>query len=88
MLKCDLRKEAYRYIQERTSKLPVGSCNADHALSIPLDELRQLKEGTADPSTALVAALKQLFSGTVTEAEIDAHLVAPFKKQRDEGDTN
>ena len=82
MSKCDLRKEAYRYIQERLSKLPVGSCDADQGLSIPLHELRQLKEGVADPPAAVVAALKQLFRGTVTEAEIDAHLVKPFRGKK------
>ena len=82
MLKCDLRKEAYRYIRERLSKLPVGSRDADNGLSIPLDELTQLKEGVADPSEVLVATLKQLFRGTVTEDEIDAHLVKPFREEK------
>ena len=88
MSKCDLRKEAYRYIHERLGKLPVAYRDADQALSIPLDELRQLKEGVADPSEALVAALKRVFSGAVTEAEIDAHLVALFKKQIHGSETN
>jgi hypothetical protein len=30
----------------------------------------------------VVAALKQLFRGTVTEAEIDAHLVKPFREEK------
>lgn len=77
----DLRKDAYRYVLERLCKLPVRSCNVDRHLIIPLNELRLLKEGLADPSEALVASLKQLFKGTVTEAEIGAHLVAPFEKQ-------
>lgn len=64
------RKEAYRYILERLSKLPVASCAAEQYLSISLDELRLLKEGVTDPSAALVAALKQLFRGIITEAEI------------------
>jgi len=82
MSKCDLRREAYRYIQERLSKLHVGSYDADQALSIPLDGLRQFKEGVADPTAAVVAALNQLFKGTVTEAEIDAHLVKPFREEK------
>ena len=88
MSKCDLRKEAYRYIQERLSKLPVGSCDADQGLSIPLHELTQLKEGVADLSVVLVATFKQLFRGTVTEVEIDAHLVKPFRGKSDEGEMN
>ena len=79
MSKSVLRKEAYKYILEELSKLPVGSCDADRYLSIPLSELSLLKEGRADPSAALVASLKQLLKGTVTDAEIDAHLVAPFE---------
>ena len=82
MSKCDLRKEAYRYIQERLSKLPVGSCDADQSLSIPLHELTQLKEGVADPPAAVVATFKQLFKDTVTEAEIDAYLVKPFREEK------
>ncbi len=82
MSKCDIRKEACKYIQKRLRKLPVGSCDVDQGLSIPLDELTQLKEGVADPSVVLVATLKQLFRGTVTEAEIDAHLVKPFRGKK------
>ena len=40
------------------------------------------EEGLADPSAELVASLKQLLRGSVTEAEIDAHLVAPFQQRR------
>jgi hypothetical protein len=41
-----------------------------------------LKEGQADPSTELVALLKQLFKGTSTDAEIEAHLVVPFQQHK------
>jgi hypothetical protein len=41
-----------------------------------------LKEGLADPSDTLVALLKQLLKGSVTEAEIDTHLVVPFQQRR------
>jgi len=44
--------------------------------------------GVADPSVVLVATFKQLFRGTVTEAEIDAHLVKPFRGKNDEGEMN
>ncbi len=82
MSKYNLRKEAYRYIQEKLSKLPIDSCDPDQGLSIPLHELTQLKEGVADPSVVLVATFKRLFSGAVNEAEIDAHLVKPFRGKK------
>ena len=78
MSKCGLRKEAYRYIQAVLSKLPIGAPDVDRLLIISLEELRQLKEGTTDPSVSLVASLKKLLRGTVTEAEVEAHLVLPF----------
>jgi len=78
MSKCGLRKEAYRYIQAILSKLPIGASDVDRVLVISLEELSQLKEGVADPSALLVASLKKLLRGTVTEAEIEAHLVLPF----------
>jgi len=82
MSKNDLRKEAYRYIKESLSKLPASSRDADQNISISLEELRMLKEGIVDPSEALVAALKQLFKGIVAGTEIDAQLVAPFKRHK------
>jgi len=78
MSKCGLRKEAYRYIQAILSKLPIGASDVDRVLVISLEELRQLKEGAADPSVPLVASLKKLLRGNVTETEIEAHLVLPF----------
>ncbi len=78
--KSDLRKEAYKYISEVLSLLPVGSCYPDHYTIVLLSELVLLKEGSADPSAALVTSLKQLLEGTVAEAEIEAHLVVPFEK--------
>jgi hypothetical protein len=78
MSKRGLRKEAYRYIQAILSKLPIGASDVDLVLVISLEELRQLKEGVADPSASLVASLKKLLRGTVTEAEIEAYLVLPF----------
>jgi hypothetical protein len=78
--KSDLRKEAYKYISEGQSTLPVGSCDPDRYTIILLSELALLKEGSADPSAELVTSLKQLLEGTVAEAEIDVHLVVPFEK--------
>jgi hypothetical protein len=78
MSKYNLRKQAYRYIQERLGKLPVGCSGPDQGLCISLDELAQLKAGIADPSAMLVATFKQLFRGTIAEAEVDIRLVKPF----------
>ena len=63
-------------------KLHGFSYDADHPSTIPLNELMLLKEGLADPSDELVTSLKQLLRGFVPEAEIDAHLVAPFQQRR------
>jgi hypothetical protein len=73
-----VRKEAYQYILQRLSTLHTEVTNSDWMQSIPLDELRLLKEGIADPSTALVALLKDQLKGMVNDIEIDSHLVEPF----------
>jgi hypothetical protein len=78
-----LRREAYKYIAERLNKLSAGSCDRDPLPSIPLNEIRLLKNGLADPSRALVASIKQLLKGNVNEAEIEAYLVKPFEKYQD-----
>jgi len=80
MSEYDIRREAYRYILEKLTSLPVRAGNPNESPSITLSELMLLKEGLADPSAELVTLLKQLLRGYVTEAEIDAHLVAPFVK--------
>jgi len=73
-----LRKEAYRYIQAILSKLPIDPSDIDRSPVISLEELAKLKEGLADPSVSLIASLKKLLSGIVTEDEIEIHLVLPF----------
>jgi hypothetical protein len=78
MSKSQLRKMAYKYIKGQISKFHGLSVPADYSPVIPLDELMLLKEGLADPSAELVASLKQLLQGSISEAEINAHLVAPF----------
>jgi hypothetical protein len=80
MSRNQLRKEAYKYVLEELSSLPPRSSDLGSPPNISLNELMLLKEGLADPSAELVASLKQLFRGSVTEAEIDAHLVVPFNK--------
>lgn len=63
----------------RIHGLPI---NSEHSSVIPLHELMLLKDGLADPSPELVSSLKQFLKGSVTEAEIDAHLVTPFQQLR------
>jgi hypothetical protein len=82
MSKSQLRKTAYEYIKGQLSKIHGCSHDVEHPSIIPLDELMLLKEGLADPSAELVASLKQLFKGTSIDAEIEAHLVAPFKQRK------
>jgi hypothetical protein len=82
MSKSQLRKTAYEYIKEQIGKLHGFSYDADHPPTISLNELMLLKEGLADPSGELVALLKQLLKGSVTEADIDAHLVEPFQQRK------
>jgi hypothetical protein len=73
-----IRKEAYQYILHRLSTLHADMTRSEWDQSIPLDELRLLKEGLADPSDALVSVLKDLLKGMVNDIEIDSHLVEPF----------
>jgi hypothetical protein len=80
MSKSQLRKKAYKYIEQVLSKLHHTSSPADLPSIVPLEELMSLKEGQADPSVELVAALKQLLKGSVAESEIDTHLVTPFQR--------
>jgi hypothetical protein len=74
-----LRREAYKYSLERLSKLGIGYGDIDSLPNIPLDEIRLIKEGTADPSLALVASLKHLMRGIVDEREIENYLEKPFQ---------
>jgi hypothetical protein len=73
-----VRKEAYEYILHRLSSIHAEVTSTEWMQSIPLDELRLLKEGVADPSAALVSSLKDLLKGAVNDFEIDSHLVEPF----------
>src|SRR5512143_3952768 len=73
------RKRAYRYVRDRLSSMSARAAG-DQALLIPLDDLRLLKEGAADPSPALVSGVKALLSDLVPEEEINEHLVLPFPK--------
>jgi hypothetical protein len=73
-----IRKEAYHYIVEQLNTLHAEVTRTGWMESVPLEELRLLKEGQADPSATLVALLKDQFKGLVNDLEIDSHLVEPF----------
>ena len=73
---------AYEYIKTQISKFPGHAHYTDFSLIVPLEDIRSLKEGLADPSTELVASLKQLFTDVSTADEIDAYLVAPFRQRK------
>jgi hypothetical protein len=76
----EVRKEAYRYILQVANNLPARVDDTHWMQFLPLEELRLVREGAADPSPALVASLKDLLSGVVSAAAIDLHLVRPFEK--------
>jgi hypothetical protein len=74
----DLRKEAYHYILQILGFLPAQPVGHDWLQLVPLEELRLMKEGMADPSPALVDLVKELLHGVVSDGIIDSHLVTPF----------
>ncbi len=76
----DLRKEAYHYILQILSDVSVNDKEESRVTCIPLEELRLIKEGIADPSPDLVTLLKSMLCDTVSESVLDSHLVAPFEK--------
>jgi hypothetical protein len=82
MSKSQLRKTAYEYIKEQIGNLHRLSRSTSQPTIIPLNDLMLLKEGLTDPSVELVALLKQLLKGFVTESDLDAHLVEPFQQRR------
>jgi hypothetical protein len=73
-----IRQEAYNYILHKLSLLQIDLTSTNWLEIIEIDELRLLKEGIADPSESLVAALKELLKGLVNNNEIDSYLVEPF----------
>ncbi len=78
--KTQLRKEAYQYILQTLSRIPASGEIYDTRQIVPLEELRLIKDGVADPSPVLVALLKEWLAGTISEREIDSYLVKPFEK--------
>ncbi len=77
MQRVDLRRQAYTYIRQKLAGLPVDGASPD--LFVPLDDLRLLRDGLADPSAELVATLRALLGGGIGENEIETHLVIPFE---------
>jgi hypothetical protein len=80
----ELRKEAYQYILYLLSHSPDTMNDNNSSQFMPLEELRLVKEGFADPSPALVSLLKQLLHGAISDSTIDAHLVTPFRHYQTE----
>jgi hypothetical protein len=78
--RCNLRKEAYQYILLKLSNLPASAGGKNWLQSISLEEILLLKEGIADPSESLVALVKDLVGDTVSDLEIQAHLITPFQE--------
>jgi hypothetical protein len=76
----ELRKQAYKYILNILGSLSDSPEQAVWSQCIPLEELRLIKEGVDDPSPALVSLLKEIVRNSMSESEIDAHLVTPFEK--------
>ena len=76
----DLRKEAYHYILQVLNDISAIDGQKECTVCIPLEELRLIKEGNADPSPSLVASLKSILSKSVSESVIDSHLVKPFEQ--------
>ena len=81
MDKQQLRQQAYEYIRDQLSALHGPTPGAEPSSIILLEDLRQLREGLADPSPGLIVSLKQLLRGAVSEQELEAHIVTPFQQQ-------
>ena len=82
------RKEAYKYIKNTLHQppwhIPLDIPDAQLADvlggTIELtDSLRLLREGKHNPTNRLVTAFKNLVGDFEAEAEIDSHLITPFK---------
>jgi hypothetical protein len=83
-VRSELRKEAYAYFLNLLNELPAEEGNKEWLECVSLDELRLVKEGKADPSPSLVALIKEILNGTISDEVIDSHLVTPFKNKKSE----
>ncbi len=81
MTKSDTRRQAYDYIRQQLAELPVDGAGPD--LFVPLDDLRLLREGLADPTAELVASLRRLLGDRLGETEFETFLVTPFEDKRE-----
>ncbi len=79
MYKTELRRQAYIYIRQHLADLPLDGASPD--LFVPLDDLRLLRDGLADPSAELIATLRALIGGTIGENDFETHLVTPFQQR-------
>jgi hypothetical protein len=79
VVRSELRREAYAYFLNTLSKLPTSTGDKYWIHCISLEELRLIKEGKADPSPSLVALVKELLNGAISDEDIDSHLVTPFQ---------
>lgn len=82
------RKEAYEYIIHALSQppwhipLPVSDEHLANKLGGAVglrDSIRQLREGTHNPTNSLMTVFKVHIKGIIADSEVDAHLVTPFK---------
>ncbi len=82
------RKKAYEYIVITLSQppwripLPVSDGRLADILGgiVGLtDSVRQLREGTHNPTNSLLTAFRAFVEGVVVDSTIDEHLVGPFQ---------
>ena len=77
------RKQAYQFICRKlqASGLTLSHISSEkenHSIIISLAEIYSLKNGSADPSEQLIAAIKTILYNVATEEEIVENLVLPF----------
>ncbi len=78
--KIQLRKDAYQYVLRILGSIPAPEDTQNKIQTVPLEELRSIKEGISDPSPAVVSMLKEWLAGSISDSEIDSHLIYPFQK--------
>lgn len=80
------RKSAYRYIRDVVDRVPKSSPDEITALANVLggkfglkEALKGLRDGTQDPTVQLINAIKDFLGPTVSDSEISAVMINPFK---------
>jgi hypothetical protein len=86
MSRYDLRIQAYQFFQQILAQLPFGTPSTNQTQIIRLDDLVRLKTGMVDPTPALIRSLKQLFTESSIQVEIEALLTmhCSYKKNNRE----